>query len=143
MEDPTIGGRGNGVRLWLKDPVGVEGMKTTEGPMKTTEGPMNTTEGPMKTTEGPMKISEAPMKITEGPMKTTEGPMKTTEGQALFGRPWPTHPPTHTPHIRSTFLRQKMKFIKGVGNLRTFFVTQTFFWPLTHPREEGGVLPKK
>ena len=47
--------------------------------------------------------------------------------------PWParpTHPPTR---IRNTFLRQKVKFIKGAGNLRPAFGTQTFFLPLTHP----------
>ena len=46
--------------------------------------------------------------------------------------PWPApvDPPPQPPHIRKVFLRQKMKFIKGAGNLRP---TQNFFWPLTHP----------
>ena len=45
------------------------------------------------------------------------------------GQPRPTPPPTT--NIRKIFLRQKMKFIKGAGNLRPIFGTQTFFWPLT------------
>ena len=43
-------------------------------------------------------------------------------GLASPGRP--THPPTH---IRKTFLRQKMKFIKGAGNLRPILGPQFFF----------------
>ena len=46
------------------------------------------------------------------------------------GQPRPTHRPTH---IRKFFLRQKMKFIKGAGNLKPILGTETFFWPLTHP----------
>ena len=39
-------------------------------------------------------------------------------------QPRPTHPPIH---IRKIFLRQKMKYIKGAGNLRPVLGTQTFF----------------
>ena len=40
------------------------------------------------------------------------------------GQPHPTHPPTH---IRRIFLQQKMKFIKGAGNLRPVSGMQTFW----------------
>ena len=57
------------------------------------------------------------------------------------GQPSPTNPPP--PHIRKVFLRQKMKFIKGAGNLRPMLGTQTCFWPLTLPpplQRGGGVV---
>ena len=44
------------------------------------------------------------------------------------GQPRPTHPPTH---ITKIFLWQKMKFIKGAGNLR--LILGTFYWPLVSP----------
>ena len=50
------------------------------------------------------------------------------------GRP-PPPPPTH---IRKLFLRQKMKFIKGAGNLRPNFGTQTLTPP--PPTHGGGLL---
>ena len=40
------------------------------------------------------------------------------------GQPQPTHPPTH---IKKMFLRQKVKFIKGAGQLRPILGTQTSF----------------
>ena len=53
----------------------------------------------------------------------------------------PNRPPP--PHIKMMFLRQKMKVIKGAGNLRPILGTQTFFglWPThppTHPPPGGG-----
>ena len=51
-------------------------------------------------------------------------------GGCLGPWPAPADPPTHT---RKIFLRQKMKLIKGAGNLRPMLGTQNFFLPLTHP----------
>ena len=58
-------------------------------------------------------------------------------GGLVWGPGQPGRPP-HPPHIRKIFLRRKMKFIKGAGNLRPILGTQTFFWPLTHPPPGGG-----
>ena len=49
------------------------------------------------------------------------------QGGGGHSGPWPTHPPDH---IRKLFLRQKMKVIKGAGNLRPISDAQTSFWPL-------------
>ena len=46
------------------------------------------------------------------------------------GQPRRTDPPTH---IRKIFLRQKMKFIKGAGNLRPILGTNFFLAPDPSP----------
>ena len=48
-------------------------------------------------------------------------------GGGWGGQPWLTHPPTD---IRKIFLGQKMKFIKGAGNLSPNVGTRTFFFGL-------------
>ena len=49
------------------------------------------------------------------------------------GQPRLTHPPTH-PHQKTILIpRERMKFIKGSGDLRPILGTQTFGGPLTPP----------
>ena len=60
----------------------------------------------------------------------------------LLGALTSPRPTPQPPHIRMGFLRQKLKFIKGAGNLRPIFGTQTVFWPLTPPPSPGGA-PKQ
>ena len=52
-------------------------------------------------------------------------------GKGVFGALDSPDRPTHPHHMSKIFLRHKMKFIKGAGNLRPILGTQTFFWPLT------------
>ena len=70
------------------------------------------------------------------PTELASGPgycLRTRGGGGGCLRPWPApaDPPTH---IRKLVLGQKIKFIKGGGNLRPIFGAQTFFWPLTPAR---------
>ena len=54
-------------------------------------------------------------------------------GRGVFGAL--ATPPTH---IRKIFLRQKMKFIKGAGNLRPISGTQNFFLASDPPPPPAG-----
>ena len=72
-------------------------------------------------------------------LRTPEGGGGEGGGCLALAQPRPTDPPRH---IRKNFLRQKMKFIKGAGNLRPISGTQTFVLasnPTTPDWGEGGV----